>query len=301
MLHVSFRAALLISAGAAFLHAQPSPTPLVISERIGSVLGNEDRAYFGLFPDFHSFDSAAFFADGAEHIICTILRANAPDTAIEFPSADGKILAGYIDDYESVDSGMYLQRKPVYTKLIEAGVLPRAIPAMPVDVPPARIYPRDGSAFQAILLALDDSVIVYWRANKPVKSFDPCASSIGILRVRDVRRLSFGSPSTVGEAVMAGLLIACASYPLWIDLTATSSNSGTHLDIEGSIIRSLATGLCAGFLTEILLSIGSPPSGYKTIGVDSYTWHSTALRFRSLCKYSDKRPPELRRVLSGKF
>lgn len=75
-----------------------SDVPYVLSERLGSTIDAEERAYFGLFPDVEGFTEARTYAEGDS--VRVEIAASPADSVATMPRATAEALGRFVETFE---------------------------------------------------------------------------------------------------------------------------------------------------------------------------------------------------------
>ncbi len=159
-----------------------SPTPYVISERVGPVIDAEERAYFGLFPDVEGFTEARAFAAGDS--VRIEIGSSAGDSVLVLPRATAEALGRFIETFEQHPSAFQNPNWQVLRPYLRADV---PVPYADVGRRDIRIDTRD-HRYDGVLLMATDSLVLLQPASG---TYDWDVRDGLVLRSSEVERVMF--------------------------------------------------------------------------------------------------------------
>lgn len=156
-------------------------TPYVLSERIGTSITAEDRAYFGLFPDRADFVSASVFEGSGSDIALHITTSNR-QVVETLSSAVATELENYLDNYER-----YILEND-FQSLNWLLIRHLVNPESPYgEGQPVHIRLHDGASYQGRLLYADEDHILLTQAPDMLLYAD--TAYVIAIRPHDIERM----------------------------------------------------------------------------------------------------------------
>jgi hypothetical protein len=281
------------------LRAQSTDSVLVLSPRIGAVVGRYERNYFGLFPAIRGFQTCRFIHSKTDSILAKIERAQLPDTTVSISAGDFSFLKNYIDDYERL-AGKYSRaglkhRTARYEDLVRRKVLRKSQPCNR-DAPWVNIVFVHHATRRVKILHATDSVLVF-TSDESVSFISTTPSEIHTTAARKIQWINCEGTANFGMTFLYYSLCTAGALSLVLLLPKEEDRYGYKPDrvdmLEAAGIFGASVGLIAG-LIDLAVNSGSDYSIQGNIG--EYQKHLDALKSNSV--FPGLPPPEIRAIVS---